>query len=482
MFQLNLPKKTVAQAHVGVICLLIVLALIFSFLPIITLNTAEPEVAQGIEEIVNKFTEEEFEFPDKINVSAPMLIKSAFLMFDIVKMAKDNSTATQEEKDALEAKIKGETGRNTILVGAAIVHSITSTFKDNNQNGSSNIINLIFNVLITIVAIFYLLGVTIAMPIVFAILAIKALVPIAKNYKEFHTHTAAVANKLPQKLSIIMTIMLFQCVLPSMNYGSGTLGLWIVSIICVFVNFAVTRLTAYDKEDFIYLNIIQGASVVSIIGFFIFFFSVLKTNIFSTFTHGAWGAYIARVLASPARADAAKGYIVDALLILVYLVAVLSCVKFLGKCANRLSCAMNSKSGNPSLLPETIALLVVYILPTIVAGRKSNLSNPFDKSSEAVGSFLELGAEQKSALTMVLVGAIIMIAAEIAIKVLENVFCPNMTTEAKAAVLNNTATATVTEAPAAEVAPVAEAPAAEEAPVAEEAPAAEEAKEEVTEG
>ena len=465
MFQLNLPKKTVASAQVAIICLLIVLSLIFSFLPIISLNTSDPATAAGIEKIVNEFTDEDFEFPDKINVSAMKLIKSAFLIFDLVKMAKNSSEATPEEKEALEAKIKGEEGRNTILIGAAIVHSITSAFKENKDSGSSNIINLIFNVLITIVAVFYLLGVTIAMPIAFIILAVKALVPVAKNYRELDAHTALVANKLPQKLSIIMTIMLFQCVLPSMNYGSGTLALWIVSIICVFVNFAATRLTAYNKEEFIYLNIVQGASILSIVGFFIFFFNVLKTNIFSTFTHGAWGMYIAKVLASPARGEAPKGYIVDAVLILIYLVAVLTCVKFLGKCANRLSCAMTSKSGNPSLLPESIALLIVYIMPTIVSSRKSNLINPFDKNSEAYGSFLELGAEQKSALTMVLVGVIIMIAAEIAIKVLEKVFCADMSNEAKAAVLSNTATA--------------EAPVAEEAPAEE---ATEEVKEEVTEG
>ena len=480
MFQLNLPKKPVAQAHVGFICLLIVIALIFSFLPIITLNTADEDTLDGINEILAKFTDEDVKIPKEVKVSAPMLIKSIFLMVDLVKMAKDGENATEKEKESLEKRLNGEAGKNTVLIGAAIVHSITSTFKENKESENSNLINLLFNVLITIVAVFYLLGVTIAMPIAFAILAIRALVPIAKNYKELHTHTAAVANKLPQKLSIIMTIMLFQCVLPSMNYGAGTLGLWIISIISVFANFAVTRLTAYEKDEFIYLNIVQGASLLSIVGFFIFFFNLLKTNIFSTFTHGAWGLYIAEVLASPSRADADKGYIVDAVLILVYLVAVLTCVKFLGKCANRLSCAMNTKSGNASLLPESIALLVVYLVPTIVAGRESCLSDPFDKGSKALGSFLELSADQKSVLTSVLVGVIIMIAAEVAIKVLENIFCPNMTKEAKAAVLNNTATAPVKEATT-EEAPATEA-AVEETPVADEAPVAEEAKEEVTEG
>ena len=470
MYQLNLPKKTVASAQVAIICLLIVLALVFSFLPIITLNTADPKTAAGIEEIVNKFTEEDFDFPDKIEVSAPKLIKSFLLVFDIVKMAKDSENVSQEDKDALEAKIKGEEGKDTILVGAAIVHSITSTFKDNMSEGNSNIINLVFNVLITIIAIFYLLGVTIAMPIAFILLAVKALIPVAKNYKELDTHTATVANKLPQKLSIIMTIMLFQCVLPSMNYGSGTLGLWILSIICVFVNFAATRLTAYERDEFVYLNIVQGASIVSIIGFFIFFFNVLKTGIFATFTNGSWGMYIAKVLASPQRDQADKGYIIDAVLILVYLIAVLTCVKFLGKCANRLSCAMTSKSGNASLLPETLALLIVYIIPTVVAGRQSNLSNPFDKTSNAVGSFLELTADQKSALGAVLAGIIVMIAAEIAIKVLEKTFCPNMSAAAKAAVLSNSceAPAKTEDAPVVDEAPVANEEVIEDTPVAEE--------------
>lgn len=480
MYQLNLPKKTVASAQVAITCLLIVLALVFSFLPIITIDTAEPETAAGIINIVNKFTDEPLDPDDftEIKVSAPTLIKTIVLMFDIVKVSAKDSKATAEDKAALEERIKGEDGKNAVLLAAGIIHSIKDTFEENKKTEGSNIINLIFNVLITIVAIFYLLGMTIAMPIAFILLAIKALVPVAKNYKELDSHTATVANKLPQKLSIIMTVMLFQCVLPSMNYGSGTLGLWIIAIICVFVNFAATRLTAYEKDEFIYLNIVQGASILSIVGFFIFFFNLIKTGIFSAFTHGSWGTYIARVLASPKRAEADKGYIIDAVLMLVYLVAVLSCVKFIGKCANRLSCAMTSKSGNASLLPETIALLIVYILPTVVAGRNSELKNPFDKSSDAVGSFLVLDDDASAALKKVLVGIIIMLVAEIAIKVLEKVLCPNMTKEAKASVLSNSCEAPV-KAATAEEAPVAEAaPAAEEAPVAE----AEEVKEEVTEG
>lgn len=472
MLQLNLPKKAVGSAHVAIICLLIVLSLIFSFMPIITLDTMEPETALGISKIVNKISDEPIDLSElqQIKISAPKLIKSAMLVSDLMKVAKDKNTLSESKMEALKTKLSSEEGKDTVLTCAAIAHSITSTFKDN-MKGNSNIINLIFNVLITVIALFYLLGVTIAMPISFIMLSVKALFPVLKNYKELYLHTASVANKLPEKLSIIMTIMLFQCVIPSMNYGSGTLALWIISVICVFVNFASTRLTAYGKDEFIYLNIVQGASLLSIVGFFVFFFNVLKSNIFSTFTHGSWGMYITKVLMHSNRSEAAKGYIVDAVLILVYLIAVLSSVKFLGKCANRLSCAITAKDGKASLLGNALSLLIVFLMPKIVAARQSELTNPFDKTSKPLGSFLELSKEQTSTLNSVLVGILMMIAAEIALIVLEKKFCKDMSAEAKAAVLSNSATAPETEA----------APAEETAEAPTEAATAEESAEAPTE-
>ena len=483
MFQLNLPKKQVATAHVAIVCLLIVLSLVFSFMPIITLDTAERETAEGIAEIVNRFSSEKIDPDDfsKIDVTAPKLIKSILLISDLTK-AIGNSNISTEDQEALEEKLNGKEGRDTVLLCAGIIHSIYGTYKENKD---SNIISKIFNVMITVIAVFYLLGMTIGMPITFVTLAIKALIPVLKNHKDLHLHTAAVVNKLPEKLSLIMTIMLFQSVIPSMNYGSGTLAIWVIAIVCVFLNFVSTRLTAYEKNEFIYLNIVQGASILSIVGFFVYFFNILKTNVFTTFARGPWTAYIALVLESPRREEAPSGYIVDAVLILVYLIVVLASVSILSKFANRLSCALTTKHGKASGLPGTCVLLLAYILPKIVAKNKNWLIDPFDKDSGAFGSFLDLSTKQEAALDSVLVGIILMIAAEIAIIVLEKIFCSNMTKEAKVAVLSNSCVAPIKVAEEAPIAatPAEEAP-AEEAPAeetpAEEAPAEEAASEEVT--
>lgn len=439
MYQPNLPKKTVASVHVAIVCLLIVLGLIFSFLPIIKIRTNDKNTASGIISIVHKFGGNiSLEDLDEIKVSAPKLLRSTLLIVDVMKVTLDGGKATTEDKAELREKMEGKDGKDAILICAAIVYTVTDAFKSQEKNESQGLINILFNVLITIVVLLYLLGMTVAMPILLIILAVKALIPVIKNFHDLHMHTATVANKLPEKLSIILTVMLFQCVLPSVSYGSGTLALLIVTVICVFTNFVCTRLITYDKKEFIYLNIVQGSSLLTMIGFFIFFANILKTDIFSTFTHGSWGRYVARILSSSEKSGAPKGYIVDALLIAIYLVAVLLCVKILPKCANRFSCAWTAKPKKATALPESCVLLLAYILPKIVAKRESQYLNPFDKSSGVVGSFLKLGAEQKTALNAVLIGVLIMIASEIALIVLDKEFCFSMSDEAKASVLSNT--------------------------------------------
>ena len=439
MHQPNLPKKKVASVHVAIICLLIILALIFSFLPIIKIRTNDANTASGIMNIVLKFGGNvRLEDLDEIKVSAPKMLSCVLVISDVIKVVKEGGGASAESKADLRERMESKQGKDTVLICAAVVYIITSPFKEQSKSGSYSLMNVIFNMLIAIVALLYLLGITLAMPIIFVILSVKALIPVIKNFSDLDLHTASVANKLPEKLSILMTVMLLQCVLPSVSYGSGTLGLFVITIICIFTNFTATRLTAYDKEDFIYLNIVQGASLLSIIGFFMFFFNVLDANIFSTFTHGSWGEYVARVIKGGSSANAPKGYILDAILILLYLAAVIPCVKSLPKCANRFSCALTVKPKKASLIIESVALLPVYIIPKIVAGRESRYLNPLDKSSGAIGSFLELSKDQRSALNVAFIGIVIMIASEIAFIVLDKVFCSEMSDEAKTAVLNNT--------------------------------------------
>ena len=57
MFQLNVPKKTSALIQVWASVLLIVVAVIMSFMPIITLKTVDD--AEAIEEILSEISDGE---------------------------------------------------------------------------------------------------------------------------------------------------------------------------------------------------------------------------------------------------------------------------------------------------------------------------------------------------------------------------------------------------------------------------------------
>lgn len=453
MFQLNLPKKAVSTVHVLVSLVLIIAALIFSFAPIVSFDVGDDDLIDGINELIVQLElgeDGEYEIPKEIDISAPKLIASIGLIANIISAAVSDETEGEDKAAEIGKLLDTPEGKDSVITCMAIVTSIIDSLgidisstegSSSSESTPDSIISVVFNVLITMVCIFYLLAMTLIIPIMFIIIAIVALFAVLKNLGDLSEAKASVARQLPGKLTIVMTIMLFQCVLSTIHYGSGIKGIWVLALVSVGINFISTRLRSYESEEFKYLNIVQGASIVSIVGFIIFFFNLIDTGIFTSFVNGKWPAFLTKVtIAQAAKTEVAtKGYIIDAVLILVYLVVVLASVKFLAKCAQRLSCAIPYGKGGISLLPTAIALLLVYIIPTYISGQNNYYDDVTKTTGKGSASFLELEAAQSEALTMVLVGIIIMIVAELAIVVLKKVFCPHMTTDKVYGVLSGSA-------------------------------------------
>jgi len=227
-----------------------------------------------------------------------------------------------------------------------------------------------------------------------------------------------------------------------------------------------------------YINLVQGASVLGIIGFFVFFFNLLKTNIFSNFLNGSIFSYVGKSSDVQKVAkdlgvsvSVPNDYMVDFILIVLFAMFALMSVSYLNASARRLSCT--TKHGD-NFLAQAIMLLPVFILPTVVKSMKHNYvfnSAEFKYEKAGAESFLKLSSSEETALVLVLVGIIIMLVAEIALIILKKVLCKDMTREEMKAVLGG-------EVGAEEAAPAVEtAPAEEAAPVEE---AAAEAEEETT--
>ena len=436
MKQLNVPKRLTATVQIWTSVLLLIIATCLSLTPIITLHTADN--VDQINEMIRKIDlpggEKLDEIPETVDVSAIKIVKSIGVMSKVMKSVMN--AAKEKDADNLGDEIaevfKTDEGKETLVIALSFATTVASNFNDENKSDSGLLANIL-STIITVIALLALLVLTFVIPVMLLVTTLIALVTALLNLSAPEKVSANIARKLPAFISLPFSMMLFQCVVPGMSYGSGIVGICVVAILSAVLGLVISRLRTYEAPAFRYLNIVQGVSALGIVGFMVFFFNLLKTNVFTNFLHGKFATYVASVaLVKKASASAVvnQSYLVDLALIMVYVVFALAAVSYLEKCVQRLACsvAANKKGGfiKDSCIVKAVLMLVIYILPTYVMGQKHYYTDPTSTAAEGEESFLVLNAEESSALKLVLVGIILMIVAEIALIVLKAVFCKGM--------------------------------------------------------
>ena len=421
-----------------------------SFTPIITIETSENivQIRDMISDVVPDADLEDV-IPDEVSVSSPKLISSISMLTKIVSIAMDSAKTdmTDAEREDLAARqaefdeyLKSDEGKEDIATAVCIATTIVGAI---DFEETSDFVSLILKVLVCFIGLIAVLIMTLLLPLFFLIPAIKAVIKALKNIQTPENVAAELGSVLPGKISLPLMIMLFQCVVPGMTYAGGVSTICILSVISVVLNFAVSRLREYPDQEFKYLNILQGPAFVGMIGFLVFFFNIIKSNVFTSFINGKFAMYLTQsAVYTAAKQDVNTSYIVDGILMIVYLVVMLGCVGYLDKAARRLSCTVRREKpkGLAGLISSgkisdnnivmAVVTLAAYIIPTLVAGWMHYYENPLQLEGEGQGSFLVLTADGESALAGALVGIIIMILAEVAVIVLKKVFCPDMSVEA----------------------------------------------------
>jgi len=436
MLCFNVPKKTAAIIRTWVCVVLILAAVIFSLTPIITLDLADEETAASVEEVINQldFLDEDIEIPKELEVTTGKLLGSIGLLGKTISVMSQEDP-DEEDVEKLEEMVKGEEGKNTFLLVAATVASVKDAFKSGTEDGKDNedqgIFGTILNVLVVVVAFIYVLGFALIAPVVYIIVAIVALVKALASVKNPEANDKKVGKLLIGTLSFPMVFILFQCVLPTMHYGSGALALWILALATVLVNVVVSRLYKSTRRDIARLNVVQGVSLLSMIGYLVFFFNIIKTGVFVTFIKGTWGFAAAQAVAAAAAGEevVSSAYIIDAILVVLAVVFVWSSTTYFKSSMERLS--GTAKKSKDILLAGSIFTLISCVLPMVVKNSDHYYVNMLDLDSKPKGSFLDgLSSEGETALTVALVGAIIMIVAEIAMIVLKAVVLKKIPAEA----------------------------------------------------
>ena len=497
MKQLNVSTKITSPIMVWVSVLLIAATLLFSFAPIMCFDTTTDTGNEVINEFIDGISKTvDIDIPDKIEITVGKLISSVRVLAKVVKVAssavksvtsEDASSADVDKAaEELDALLETKAGQDTILVAAAIVCTFTNSV---DFSGDTHFLAIITNVLFVLGSLMFVLVSMFVITIKLIFMFIKSLILALQNIKTPENAASTISGKLPELLSFPFVMMLLQTIIPGMTYGSGVVAMCYIIGFSVLFATVISRLSTYEAKKFMYLNVLQGTTIVSIVGFFVFFFNIVKTNVINNFLSGNFSIQLANLLTGKLAAEAAKrpfepnsAYIVDFVLIFVFMIVLLSSAGYITHAANKLSCTVDPKKQRSKLadckLVAAIVLLITYIAPTLVAGKTNFFKNV--ESKEAIGdeSFLILSEVETAALKSALVGIIIMIVAEVALIVLKKVLCKDLTAlEASAIVCGVDEEKTVAapaEAPVAEEAPAAEeVPAAEEAPA--EAPAAEEA-------
>ena len=397
MKQLNVPKKVTAPLMMWVSLFLIATTLLFSFMPLMRLDTTLGD--SGIGQMVDKLGGSgSMNIPEKVDISAIKILGAVRVVGSLLKDSSDG-----KNQDLMDTKA----GQETAVIAAAIATTVVKSLDF--ENG---IVSALINILITLIALIYVLIFVFVIPIKLVIMFVKALVPALANTKTPELGAAKVGNKLPKMLSIPFTMMIFQSFIPGMTYGWGLIAITVIIILSVLFCTVLTRLRTYEPKKFRYLNILQGTSLVAIIGFLVFFFSILKVHVLNNFLVGPFVLQVAALAAGGSSGNSA--YIIDFVLIFAFAIAFLSAVKYLSSAANRLSCTVSHKKvaekKADSNLWGAIGLFLAYLAPKLVSGW-NHYAGKY--------SFLTLNDDEKSALTVALIGIIIMIAAEVALIVLK---------------------------------------------------------------
>lgn len=489
MKQLNVSTKITSPIMVWVSVLLIAATLLFSFMPIMSFDTVES--TEKINDFLAELEIEEdvkLEIPEKIDISIGKLVNSVKVMINVVKIAaqaaKDaNSGAdTSNIANELEALLASKEAQDALLVGAAIGCTFMSAV---DFEGNTPILSVVVNILVILVALLIVIAFIFIIPIRIAIMLLVALIRALSHVTHPEDVASKISSKLPKLLSIPFFMMIMQTFIPGMSYGKGLVGICVTIAASVLLCTVISRLHTYETKKFIYLNVVQGVSIVSIVGFFVYFFNIIKTNVISIYLNkfaDHWMNHAtAQELAKKAKETFTPNnkWIVDAVLVFVFAIFFFKSIEMLSFNANRLSCTVDPRNKKRKLADSKIVfsvlLLATYIIPTVISKADRFYNDVTSKESIGDASFLPLEAAELSALKAALIGIIVMIVAEIALLVLKKVICKGLTSSEAALIVCG-----VDEAPEAVEAPVAEeTPVAEEAP-AEEAPAEEEASVEVS--
>lgn len=464
--------KVLTMAHTFIMFALIIVMFFTSMGTIFTLEVGDGAVwLNDVKDVINEMSGEDsvdVEIPEKINVSFPFVVKSVGgTAKGIVQLFKSLS----EEKDTVNTvdDIKSEADLNKAKENAE------ETAENAGKAISQNVINLVCLIMAIVTAFranfvmglayLMILVSAIVIPIACIVALIKSIIAVVKNRDDLGKAFHKVSKAFTSVVSGFPIILLVLVLVPQIKLGAGVISMFAVSGVGIAVSLVASRLKTYEKGDFAFINVVQIASVGSLIAFLLFITNIAKTHILEAFFKNS-AAYMFGQLEG-ALTNGQKIDFGPIIAVLIFVAALVAVCNYLVNILTRMSCMSSGKSTTHVI--STGMGLAVVIVPIVCTNiEKFN----FKLEGEALDAFKVAAA-----------GVILMFVIEVVLAILSKTLCGSVDSDRKKEIVTGAYVHESVAAPAEKIskeAPVEEV--SEEAPaeeVSEETPAEEVSSEEV---
>ncbi len=313
-----LPAKPLTLMQ-SLVCLAVMFVIVItSFGTLFTVKfSQEGKAAETYYEIVDKLNgDEAVEAPDEIEVSAPFLIKSVGSVGTVFKAlfktasgavkAVDNASQIANDMNNAQAQLEADIsngeldGVNQDMENLNNAQADAQDGVDKMQDGLDDMSEALksddFKGLIALIAVIFqsfgqsiilglaycmLIGMTITIPVTAIVCFVKALVSFILKLANPGEGYSKVVDSFGSVFIMFPTLWLLKILVPQITFGASVTTIVILIIVALAANLVASRLKGYTEAQFKYINILQGASLVGVIGYFIFMLNIDKTDMFN---------------------------------------------------------------------------------------------------------------------------------------------------------------------------------------------------------
>ncbi|MBR0188944.1 MAG: hypothetical protein IJQ23_01000 [Clostridia bacterium] len=447
----KVQKKFTLKLQIIVCMILIVLSVFFSFMPLATINLKSSEEKISFQQaITSRVGDDSIDIgslPDSVNITAVKMVQSYRFIFAFLndpydshggEMYKSKNSGASLIKELIEegnGNLSKEQ-KDNIIIGIVVATSfkqIDYYFGDklNGEYSGTYSQHLPFHIkilsLITILATIFLMAISVILPFIYVIILIKSLVTLIKHKDKLVEYAVPViSGRLPKAAIFPLFYIIIPFLIQRLSFGIGIIFLLLITLLCSVVNAFLGRIDFIGRlkddnnknKNIMNINIMQGISVIAFVGFLIFLFSFLQTDLVQTFFRENYFGYLRVVIYAEnvgSRIEASHLFYFDGLLMVAMVVILLVVVPiYFTKNLRRFSLSLNTD--RHIVLSSFMALVV--ILPLICAKTELGYVNLKD-ADNGTFSLLPLTSAQLTNLIISLAGIVIVLAAEIALIILK---------------------------------------------------------------